>query len=168
MLYYRQALNESARREDLAKEQLKPDLHLDLFHGINAGPNTRSYVGVQAGVGIPLWRKSQKATIAATAMEQDILALEASNEEKILAAKYLQLATDLQRYQDGLDYYRQNGQRLAAALIDQGDKAFKNGEIDFLQYVQLLEQAKSLELNDLDNRYRYNQTVIEMDYLLND
>ncbi|MEZ4898500.1 MAG: CusA/CzcA family heavy metal efflux RND transporter [Saprospiraceae bacterium] len=168
LLYYRQALNESARREDLAKEQLKPDLHLDLFHGINAGPNTRSYVGVQAGVGIPLWRKSQKATIAATAMEQDILALEASNEEKILAAKYLQLATDLQRYQDGLDYYRQNGQRLAAALIDQGDKAFKNGEIDFLQYVQLLEQAKSLELNDLDNRYRYNQTVIEMDYLLND
>ncbi|MCB0602411.1 MAG: CusA/CzcA family heavy metal efflux RND transporter, partial [Saprospiraceae bacterium] len=166
--YFQQAMVASEKRVELAREQLKPDLHMDLFQGINGGPSARSYLGFTAGVGIPLWRKAQKATIEAAGMEGDILAKSAYNEEYKLSSRYLQLATDLQRYQEGMHFYNQNGRILAEALIQNGNKAFMNGEIDFLQYVQLLEQAKQLELNYLENRHLYNQTVIEMNHLLND
>ena len=168
LLYYQQAIVASGAREDLAREQLKPDLHMDLFQGINGGPSAKYYLGFQAGVGIPLWRKAQKATIDAAGMETDILTKSAYNEEYILSSRYIQLATDLERFQEGMQFYTLNGRLLATSLIQNGNKAFLNGEIDFLQYVQLLEQAKQLELNYLENRHRYNQTVIEMNHLLND
>jgi hypothetical protein len=41
----------------------------------------------------------------------------------------------------------------------------KNGEIDFFQYIQSLENAYEIKLSYLDNLNLYNQTVININYL---
>ncbi len=43
---------------------------------------------------------------------------------------------------------------------------FESGQIDFLQYIQLMDQAQQIERNYLDHVYRYNQQVLEANYLI--
>jgi cobalt-zinc-cadmium resistance protein CzcA len=43
--------------------------------------------------------------------------------------------------------------------------AYENGEIDYFQYIQSLENAAMIELDYLDNLNNYNQTVLELNYL---
>jgi cobalt-zinc-cadmium resistance protein CzcA len=73
---------------------------------------------------------------------------------------------DLKRYKRTLDYYDTNGKALTEELITHASRAFEEGEIDFLQYVQLLEQAGDIKINYLDNLLMYNQTILETNYIL--
>ena len=44
-------------------------------------------------------------------------------------------------------------------------QSYKNGEIDFFDYIQSLENAKDIELQYLENLNAYNRTVIALNYL---
>ena len=43
--------------------------------------------------------------------------------------------------------------------------AYENGEIDFFQYIQSLENATIIELDYLDSLNDYNQAMLELNYL---
>ena len=64
-------------------------------------------------------------------------------------------------------YYETSGETLAKELTTSASKSFQNGEIDFLQYVQLLESAKNIQIAYLQNLNQYNTTVLELNYLIN-
>ena len=66
-----------------------------------------------------------------------------------------------------MNYYEFSGKKLSQEIIFHGSQAFKNGEIDFLQYIQLLENAKTIELNYFTALFQYNHTVLEANYLIN-
>ena len=56
---------------------------------------------------------------------------------------------------------------LSNELTSNASKAYKNGEIDFLQFVQFLESAKNIEINYLINLNKYNNTILELNFLTN-
>ncbi len=82
-----------------------------------------------------------------------------------LQSRYNALLTDLKKYRETIDYYETTGKNLSKELTKTASKAFKSGEIDFLEYVQLLESAKNIEINYLQNLMKYNNTVLEINYL---
>ena len=84
-----------------------------------------------------------------------------------MQSKYDALLSDVKKYQETVDYYETAGRALSKELTTTASKAFQNGEIDFLQYVQLLESAKNIEINYLQNLNKYNNTVLELNYLTN-
>jgi len=47
------------------------------------------------------------------------------------------------------------------------EKAYNAGEIDYMHYVNLLENAFTIKTTYLQNLYAYNLTVIEANYMLN-
>jgi cobalt-zinc-cadmium resistance protein CzcA len=82
-----------------------------------------------------------------------------------LESKYKSLHSDLKKYEEGIIYYNSTGSLLSKELTINASKAFKNGEIDFLQFVQLLESSSTIEINYLQNLYNYNATILELNYL---
>jgi len=150
----------------LARRQRLPDLNLDVFSGNNNGVNAERLWGVQLGVGIPLWQKAHQARIHAA--QTNILAQASArdNYQQQLQAQYHSLRTQLQRYQQQLDYYQQTGKPTREAILIHAQKAYDAGEINFLQYVQLLDNARTIEINYLKSVFEYNKTVLEMRYLL--
>ncbi len=62
-------------------------------------------------------------------------------------------------------YYEREGQALADEIQKTAVLSFKNGEINFFQYIQSLEQVSELRLSYLDHLGRYNQTAISIKYL---
>jgi cobalt-zinc-cadmium resistance protein CzcA len=80
-------------------------------------------------------------------------------------AKYEVLMAQLNQHQKALDYYEQEGTELSNEILKTANSSFKNGEIDFYQYILSLENAYGIQLNHLESLNNYNQNVISINYL---
>jgi len=64
-----------------------------------------------------------------------------------------------------ISYFEQEGMRLANQLQAQATRSFSEGEIDFLQYVQLIENSRSLRIQYLEAKRDYLINQLELIYL---
>jgi cobalt-zinc-cadmium resistance protein CzcA len=165
--YFEAAKTLSETTLSLERQRLLPDLQFSVFQGTNNGLNAKQYQGFEAGVAIPLWFGANKSKINAAKTETLIRENEFENYKIQLEANYQGLLSDLKKFEEGIDYYDQTGKKLSNALTLNASKAFQSGEIDFFQYVQLLENAKDIEISYLNNLSSYNATVLELNYLTN-
>jgi cobalt-zinc-cadmium resistance protein CzcA len=167
LTYYKSAVGLSTQQLKLEKQRLLPDLNASVFQGSNRGLGDQTFMGFQIGVSIPLWFGNQKSKIAAAKTGVSILESESNNYETQLDSRYQELQSDLRQFEEELQYYETTGKRLSEETLFHAVKAFQNGEINFLQYTQLLDNAKSIETNYLKALFQYNITVLEANYLMN-
>jgi cobalt-zinc-cadmium resistance protein CzcA len=167
VLLYNSAENLAKSSLSLERQRLLPDLQFSVFQGTNNGLNAKQYNGFQVGISVPLWFGANKSKINAAKTETMIIADEYENYKTQLQSKYESLISDLKKFEETVYYYDNSGRNLSKELTTTASKAFQNGEIDFLQYVQLLESAKNIEINYLQNLNKYNNTVLELNYLTN-
>ncbi len=167
LTYYDDAMILAKGQTSLEKQRLLPDLNASVFRGTNNGSGTQSYTGFQVGLAIPLWFGSHQSKIEAAKMETNILESENNNYKLRLISKYEALQSDLRQFEGRLSYYEVTGKKLAEETLFHATKAFQNGELNFLEYTQLLENAKNIESNYLDALFQYNMTILETNYLMN-
>lgn len=165
--FYRQSISLKEDNVLLERHRLLPDLYGEFFRGTNTGPSARIYPGVQVGVSIPLWFGAQKARINSSKYELSQTSLEAENYSFQLDNRRKQMEIELQKFQEAISFYIEEGQQLSKQLITQGVQAYKSGEIDFFQYVLLIENSRNIEVEYLVNLQGYNMTVLEINYLIN-
>jgi len=161
-LEQRQELSNAQKR--LEENRLLPDIDLEYFRGTNKGLGTSLY-GVQLGLRVPLFFfghinkvKSSKIQTKITAMENQEISITTSQRHKTLLQQLEQQAKEL-------SYYEEEGGQLSEQILKAASGNFSNGEIDFFQYIQSLENAYEIQLNYLDVLNQYNQTVIAINYL---
>ncbi len=164
-VYYQQITQTAAAARRLEQHRLWPDLHFQYFEGTNQRPEAQVYRGMQVGVSVPLWFGAQRASIRAAAIGQDITQREAVNYQYRLTAQQERLRAQLNKYQQAIIYYNTTGERLADELFNTARRSYQEGEIDFLQYVQSLDNAQLIELDYLESLHLYNQTLLELQYL---
>lgn len=165
--YYNDALKLSEKELKLEKQKQLPDLNTAIFQGRNNGTGVQNYNGFQVGIAVPLWMGNQKAKIRAAKTETSILETESNNYRSQLIAKHKGLESDMRQYNETLEYYESTGKNLSKKILFHAMKAFENGEINYLEYVQLLENAKNIETNYLITLFEYNNTVLQANYLIN-
>ena len=167
ILYYKEAIAFQENSLIVEKQKLLPDLNFGYFQGTNGGANSQVYQGFEAGVGIPLFFGAQKSMINANKIETEIIQTQAENYRVKLQMKYKQLISNLDQYNQALDAYDKSGENLASELIHTASRTFQDGEIDFVQYLLAIENAVKIEMMYLENLNSYNQTVLEINYLIN-
>ncbi len=160
----REVLKEQEIR--LARSQMLPDLSVEYFQGNNAlAPNT-IYQGFQAGLSIPLWFGAQSAKIKAQKISLEKSRALSENLRVELSTERAQLYQELKKWQLGIQYFENKGQELSTEILKHAQMAYQNGEINFIEYSVLLENAAELKKNYLDNLLAYNLTVIKLNYQL--
>ncbi len=165
--YYEQSLKISEQALAVEKNYLLPDLSVTVFRGSNTGPDPNVYTGFQAGISVPLWFGANKSKIDASKTEVLIMRKEAENYKRILNAKYLGLLSDLKLYQQEIDYYNTVGNALSKEIVFHAKNAFREGEIDFLEFALLIENARNIQLTYFESLLNYNLTILEANYLTN-
>ena len=120
----------------------------------------------QFGIKIPLLFLGNSSKIKASKIAKNILSERKQDYEVQLSSEYNSLLTTLNKYEEAINYYDVQGKRLKNEIIKTANRNFKEGEIDFFQYIQSLEMAKDIELTYLDNLNAYNQTVININHLI--
>lgn len=164
--YYRNAINYAGAYNKLEKNKLLPDLQLEYFQGKNNYADAKLYQGFSVGIAVPLFFGSQKAKIKASVLGIEIINNQSAYFQEKLNIKYEQLIARLRKYKEALSFYEQSGKFLASEIYNTANFSFQNGEIDFFQYIISITNAKELELTYLENLNNYNQTVIELKYIV--
>ena len=166
LTYYSNAIKLAQKETALQKQKLLPDLNFSIFQGNNDQINNKSYNGVRVGLAFPLWFGNQKSKIEASKIEKQILESESNNLKNSLVTKYVRLLSDIETYEEQLNYYKSVGEKLASETIYHAEKSFENGEINILQYIQFLENAKKITSDYLTALFLYNKTILEANYLM--
>ena len=149
----------------LAKNKALPDLSISYDVGTNSGLNDYLH-SYQVGIRIPLLFFGERAKIKATASQLESTKYEQTNYDYQLASFKKQLEAQLSNYSTQLIYYESEGLDLAEEIIRVASKNYDEGEIDFFKYIQSLETAKMIQLEYLSLLNGYNQSIIQLNYLL--
>ena len=162
--YHRYGTTLASAQKKYEKQRLLPDLSLNYFQGTNSTVNG-SLKGYQLGLKIPLFFGGTASRIKASRIAEEISAARAEDYEIRLRSRYNELMAQYDKHEKALMYYERQGTLLAEEILKTATLSFKNGEIDFFQYIQSLENAYGITLDYLDNLNEYNQTVIDINYL---
>ncbi|RYM36043.1 CusA/CzcA family heavy metal efflux RND transporter [Brumimicrobium glaciale] len=149
------------------KRNLMPDLKIGVYQGSNNGLSPNRFYGVQAGIAVPLFYGADRAKIKASKMEIMVKQNDFENYSTQIQANYQTLINELKAYKSGIDYYNNFGENLFSETLLNANIAYKAGEIDYLQYITLLDHANTIKINYLQNNFFYNLTVIEANHILN-
>ena len=147
------------------KQSLLPDINLEYFQGTNSSLNS-TLRGYQLGLKIPILFFGNSSKIKASNIAQDII-IEQQQDYKIkLQTEYQSLIANLKSYDEAIIYYNTKGKALSEEIIKTANRTYKEGEIDFFQYIQSIETAIEIELTYLEQLNAYNQTIITINHLI--
>jgi cobalt-zinc-cadmium resistance protein CzcA len=91
-----------------------------------------------------------------------------ANYQEVLIQQRTRLAHLLheqEKYELLLNYYNQKGKTLASELLRTATINYQSGEMEYSELVQHLEQALQIEFENLENLYKLNLTIIELQTL---
>ncbi|MFA5297376.1 MAG: CusA/CzcA family heavy metal efflux RND transporter [Lutibacter sp.] len=162
--YYTENSKLFRAKKGLETQRLLPDLHFNYFNSKDVTENT-SVNSYTAGISIPVLFFGKTAKISAAKIEQDMANEEAIDAEFQLNSKYIILHDELNKSKTQLDYYNESGKNVSQEILKTATASYKNGEIDFFQYIQSIETANQLNIDYLTNLNAFNQIALEINYL---
>lgn len=116
-------------------------------------------------VGIPLFNSAAKAKIKAGRVQEEVAAINTTATEQLIKHNMQQRTLEFRKQQNNLQYYQNTGIQQAELMIQTAKLSFENGEISYLEWTMLMNNAVNIQLNYLDAVHQYNQTLIELEYL---
>nr|WP_315215073.1 CusA/CzcA family heavy metal efflux RND transporter [uncultured Flavobacterium sp.] len=148
----------------LQKQHWLPDLNLDYFQGKNNGLSQSLY-GFQVGLAVPILFSGTIAKTKVAQLELQSWEQQKQNEEQKIERYISQKKNEITKHQEAITYYNQYGKKLSDEIIKVANSSYKNGEIDFFQYIQSLENATTIQVDYLDTILQFNSTQLDLQYL---
>jgi cobalt-zinc-cadmium resistance protein CzcA len=162
--YFEKVSNTMKTNVALQKQYWLPDINLDYFQGSNKGLS-QSLNGFQVGLGLPIFFSGNKAKTKVAQLELQSWEMQKQNETQKMDKYILQKKNELAKHQEAINYYNQFGKKLSEEIIKAGNRSFKQGEIDFFQYIQSLENGTTIQVEHLDNVLQFNNIQLDIQYL---
>jgi len=158
----------------LEKSKLLPDFSIGYnnmtMKGSGSDNKTYNYStrfqSVQVGLGIPLFFGAQKAKINASKVNQSITENSYLIEKNLLQNQFQSILSQYTTNLETVAYYETTALKNAKLINGTADKQFINGEINYLDWVMLTNQAINIESNYLDAVKNLNETIIQINYLI--
>ncbi len=167
----------AAAQTNVEKAKLSPDLTVGYsnqsiigYHS-DDGISQKYYSGsnrfhvASVTVGIPLFNSAAKARIRAGRVHQEVAKLHTEATEQFIKHNLLQLIAAYKKERNNLEYYENAGLQQAELIIKAARLSFENGEISYLEWTTLMNNAVNIQLNYMNAVHQYNQTLIELEYL---
>jgi cobalt-zinc-cadmium resistance protein CzcA len=161
---YENRLQALEKQYRLEQQRLLPDVSLEYFQGDN-GRAENKLIGYQIGLKVPLLFNGQSSRIRAARLNADAFTDQQREYQLRLKSRLEQLEATRKQQEKALHYYEEEGLSLSQAILRTAESSFKNGEIDFFQYIQSLENGYEISLEYLKQLERYNELILQINYL---
>jgi len=115
---------------------------------------------ISAGISIPLFFNAQSSRAKAAKLEWQSRAKQADQTQRQIRTDLKDAFDQVEKFRESLHYYENKGLKNAGLIIHTADQQFQEGEIDYLQWVMLVDQAISIRNEYINIRSSYNQAVI--------
>ncbi len=150
----------------LAASQLLPELSLGFSSQTFTGINDDRFHALRVGVGIPLFTHGQRNAIRAAKLKTLAGQQDLANTASQLDREYRKLAAQLAQQDTIMASYETKQLPRAKTIVQAAEQQFAAGEIDYLQWVILINQSVAIQAGYLDALSERNTTLIELHYLL--
>ena len=138
----------------------------NLTYGRQIVDDVSGFNTYQAGISIPLWFFPQKSRVKAAKADAMVAENQYLEQKAITESRVSQLLKSLEKTQKTLDYYQEGALLLAEEQIATAELASREGEIDYVNYITILNSAIRIKQNHLQFINQYNQQAIELQYQL--
>jgi heavy metal efflux system protein len=157
----------------LEKSKLNPDFSLGLssstLRGVGADEvlysGSKRFQSVQLGVAIPLFNQTQKNRIKAAQVQEQVVQQQYALTLQQLQSRLFQAVEQWQRAKQGLRYYQQTGLPQARALQANAQRQLQAGNIQYLEWLQLVNQSIAIESQYLETVKAHQLAVAEINYI---
>lgn len=155
------------------KSKLLPELSLSYFNMTMRGTGsdnvtynygTRFHSG-QVGIGIPLFFGGQLAGINTNKVNRSIAENNYNQQVQLLNNQLQTVLAQFNTNLEAVSYYEQTALPNARLISKTAQQQFANGDINYLEWVMLNNQAVSVQNNYLDAMKALNESIIEINYL---
>jgi len=157
----------------LQKQKLLPELNLGYsnqsIQGTGADnvlyPMSARFNSVQFGIGVPLFFGSQKAKINSS---KTLQLISENNYQLGFQTMKIELQTAYKNYQTQLQtvkYFEDTALQNANTITQTANQQFANGDINYLEWTMLINNAVSIQSNYTDAVNSLNQTIIQLNFL---
>ncbi len=178
LAYYKQQQQLVQHQAAAEKAKLSPDLMLGYtnqsFVGWQADKSgnevyyngARRFSAVQVGVGVPLFNKLQKARVKAAKQREDVAEAQTEVASQELRLEVLKSMNEYNKYRDAVEYYRSSVLPQSEIIMRTANLQYKNGEINYIEWGTLINNAIRLQGQYVDVLRDLNNTATELEYLL--
>lgn len=174
--YSADRLKASEQAVRVAKNGFVPSLSLSLRNQLvisswNPYDQDRSrfdggnFMGFEVGVGIPLFYGATRAKVKAARKEREMIALEIKEQEQLRQQEYLSALSRMNAAYVRYTYYNEEGRERSDKMAEQGLLEYSQGEISYLEYMNVLQESIDLRLKRASALNDYNQCVLVMEKL---
>jgi len=160
----------AAAATQVEKSKLLPDLSFgyNLMSIKGTGANNKVYNSVpqfhsvQVGLGIPIFTSGQKARINAARANEAVVAGEYELNVKNYEAAYKSAIVQYRKYAAAVTYYEMSALKNADVIANTANKQFVNGDINYLEWVLLVNQAVIIQNEYIEAVKNRNTSAIEI------
>ena len=174
---YQQAII-AGQNKKLEFASILPDFNIGYFNQSLIGVQTingadvsfdgsKRFQGFNIGIGIPFTFFNNASKVKSLDYKQQALQKEADNEKQMLQN---QLQNAFQLYYQNLaqyNYYKSTALPNAEIIISTAKVGFKSGDIGYIEYLQALQTATDVQLSYLYSVNQINQSIININFLIN-
>ncbi|RTY90597.1 CusA/CzcA family heavy metal efflux RND transporter [Flavobacterium sp. GT3R68] len=164
-----QFLQQQIIAKELAIKSEKAKANPSFNLGVNAQSLDKEnpfYYG-SVGINIPLFRNGIKAKTQVARLETEIAKKELDKSQQELSTLFLQQFQLQKQYSEQLNFYKTEGLPMAETIVNSAQRLYKSGDIGYIEYTQNLKDANKIKTDYLIAMNNYNQTIINIQYLLN-
>ncbi len=173
--YIKQQQQIAMAATQVEKSMLLPNITFgyNLMSMRGAGADNKTYNAVprfqsiQIGLGIPLFNNGQKAKIYAATANEKIANNEYELNFKTFESAYKSTLVQFQKYDEAISYFETTAIKNATLIVNTANKQFLNGDINFLEWGFLMNQAISIQSDYIEALKNRNISVIEINYFIN-
>lgn len=157
------------------QSKLLPDLSFgyNLMGMRGMGPDDKLYNStpqfhsIQIGLGIPVFTGSQKAKINAAKINENIAANEYEWKLKNFENAYHSAFMEYQKFEEMVRYFESTALKIAATITETAEKQFLNGDINYLEWVLLINQAIGIQSDYIEAVKNLNNALAELNFYNN-
>jgi len=169
-----QNIKTNISEKSVAISKMYPDISLGYFSYSNnsfssvleTNPSgTNKLYGFKAGISVPLFYGSYTSEIEKSEIKKEKSEIEYNYFKKYLESKLKQQTTKITKNYENMNFYKQTGLKQSEMILNTANVKYSLGEINYLEYFLLLNQALEIKLDYIKSKKEYNESVIEMKYL---
>ncbi|CAM1340482.1 CusA/CzcA family heavy metal efflux RND transporter [Tenacibaculum amylolyticum] len=144
------------------KVGMLPKLNLQgSMQNVNGNAGFYSY---QIGVSIPFLSGNQRAKIKTAKIDKEIAQTDVAFHKKEIKTRFKQAIENYKKWKRSWEFYQNEVLPLTKEQKSGALLAFKEGQIDYLGFTQLIKQTLELELEAQRAQMKYLESIFELEY----
>jgi heavy metal efflux system protein len=129
--------------------------------------SSKRFGAFQVWAGIPIFTRAQKAKVNSAKFSKQVAENYYEVEKQRLTNGYNEALVTYQKYLQTVVYFETTALKNTELIVNTANRQFAGGSINYLDWVQLINQALSVKNDYIESVKNLNESIVQLNYFLN-